>query len=211
MPFPPMINQPPLLSRYYLLCVALLALLLCQGCTALAIGKAVTGATVSNDRRTIGTVVEDTSIPRRAVKLLNDSGSLSESDRVQVDAYNEVVLLTGEVADATTAQRVTGLIEGMPKVDRVVTELEVAEPAGFWRRRSDGFLATRVKTSLFGVTDPEGNNLKGFDPRRVKVVVARGNVYLMGLVSRYEADQAADRAANTRGAKRVIKVFDYTD
>jgi len=187
-----------------------IALLCCSILTACST-VALTSATVTDDRRTLGTVVEDRNLPKRAVELINSHGELGVFDRIQVDAYNEVLLLTGEVQQVETGERLDDLVSELPKVRRVVNELEVLEKASWWRRRADGLLATRVKTSLFGVRDEDGQNLQDFDPTRVKVVVAHGNVYLMGLLTQYEADQAAYRAANTKGAQRVIKVFDYLD
>jgi len=49
-----------------------------------------------------------------------------------------------------------------------------------------------------------------FPANVVKVVTERGVVYLMGLVSRKEAEDAARIAATTSGVARVVKVFEYT-
>ena len=48
-----------------------------------------------------------------------------------------------------------------------------------------------------------------FAPNHVKVVTERGVVYLMGIVRRQEADDAAQLASTTSGVVRVIKVFEY--
>ncbi len=45
----------------------------------------------------------------------------------------------------------------------------------------------------------------------VKVVTEDGTVFLMGLVTRAEAESAAQTAATTSGAQRVVKVFEYID
>ena len=156
------------------------------GCCLISIacsGVALTSATVTDDRRTLGTVVEDRNLPKRAIEVINQQGNLGIFDRIQVDSYNEVLLLTGEIQQVETGERIDDLVSELPKVRRVINELEVLEKASWWRRRADGLLATRVKTSLFGVRDAEGQNLQDFDPTRVKVVVAHGNVYLMGLLS----------------------------
>jgi osmotically-inducible protein OsmY len=43
----------------------------------------------------------------------------------------------------------------------------------------------------------------------VKVVTEAGIVYLMGLVTREEGEEAAKVAANTSGVIRVVKAFEY--
>ncbi len=47
------------------------------------------------------------------------------------------------------------------------------------------------------------------DPTRVKVVTERANVYLMGLVTRAEAEAAVQVTRSVPGVVRVIKVFEY--
>jgi osmotically-inducible protein OsmY len=42
-------------------------------------------------------------------------------------------------------------------------------------------------------------------------VTESGTVYLMGLVTRAEAEEAAQTAATTGGVERVVKVFEYLD
>jgi osmotically-inducible protein OsmY len=46
---------------------------------------------------------------------------------------------------------------------------------------------------------------------RIKVVTERSVVYLMGLVSRQEADLATEDARSVSGVKRVVRLFEYTD
>ena len=54
-------------------------------------------------------------------------------------------------------------------------------------------------------------DLPGFDPGRVKISTAHGNVYLMGLVSHREADAVVDVARNVAGVNKVVQVFEYVD
>ena len=44
---------------------------------------------------------------------------------------------------------------------------------------------------------------------RTKVVTENGVVYLMGLVTRSEADAATNVARQVGGVQRVVKVFEY--
>ena len=44
---------------------------------------------------------------------------------------------------------------------------------------------------------------------KIKVVTERANVYLMGTVTREEADVAAEIARSISGVVRVVKVFEY--
>jgi osmotically-inducible protein OsmY len=47
------------------------------------------------------------------------------------------------------------------------------------------------------------------DATRIKVVTENGVVYLMGLLTRAEADAAVDIARDIQGVQKIVKVFEY--
>jgi osmotically-inducible protein OsmY len=47
------------------------------------------------------------------------------------------------------------------------------------------------------------------NPEHVKVATEAGVVYLMGLVTKSEAEVATKVARTTSGVKRVVRVFEY--
>jgi osmotically-inducible protein OsmY len=47
------------------------------------------------------------------------------------------------------------------------------------------------------------------DSSRIKVVTENGIVYLMGLVTRDEADRAADLTRKSSGVQKVVRIFEY--
>ena len=70
-------------------------------------------------------------------------------------------------------------------------------------RTNDTWITSKVKSRLLIKT--------GLDSNRVKVITTRGTVYLMGIVTREEANTATDLTREVRGVARVVKVFEYTD
>jgi len=48
-----------------------------------------------------------------------------------------------------------------------------------------------------------------FPANLVKIVTENSVVYLMGLVTKEEAEAAVDIARNTSGVTKVVKVFEY--
>ena len=50
---------------------------------------------------------------------------------------------------------------------------------------------------------------KGLESGSIRIVTENGVVYLMGVVSREQANLAVDVARHVRGVARVIKVFKY--
>ena len=198
------------IMKKFMLCTRLLmlalALPLLHGCLAVVAGGAVAGS--AHDRRGFRTVVEDRDIQLTALNLINRDKDLVRVDnRVKIVVYNGTMLLCGQVRSAELTQRAQSIADTVQGVSRLVNEIQITdEPQGFWRRRQDNVLSTRVKTALLDIT-----SMPGFDPTRINVTSAHHVVYLMGLVSREEADAVTDIARNVGGVDKVVKVFEYAD
>jgi osmotically-inducible protein OsmY len=50
-----------------------------------------------------------------------------------------------------------------------------------------------------------------FPANLVKVTTEATTVFLMGIVTRQEADAAVEIARNTEGVRKVVKVFEYIE
>ena len=93
------------------------------------------------------------------------------------------------------------IVSQVPQVKSVVNELQIAGPSSFSARANDTYLTSRVKAAFLS-----GNK---FQPNDVKVVTEDGVVYLLGLVTRKEADDATEIARSIGGVKKVVRVFEY--
>ena len=120
---------------------------------------------------------------------------------VSVTIWNAVVLLTGEVPDQQTIDRILDIAKSHDYTRQVVNRIELAGRTNMASRINDSWLTGRVKTALV---------VSGtVDPTRFKVVTERANVYLMGLVTSAEATEAVMIVRSVPGVVRVIKVFEY--
>ena len=91
----------------------------------------------------------------------------------------------------------------MLKVDgvrSVVNELAVAPNAGVSQQSSDTLITGKVKAAMI--------DAKGFPSGAVKVITQRGVVYLLGVVTATEAEQATEITRGVGGVQKVVKVFD---
>jgi len=71
---------------------------------------------------------------------------------------------------------------------------------GMTERSKNILLSTRVKANFVDTKDLSANAFK--------IVAEGGTVYLMGRVTKREADIAVEVARNTSGVQKVIKVFE---
>lgn len=175
-----------------------------QGCAPLVVGGAAAGtAATAVDRRTAGTMVEDETIELKARKAIVGDKELDEKSHFNVTSYNTHVLITGETPTEELKARAEELIGKVPKVTRVYNEIAVGPVTSVATRSSDTVITSKVKTKL--VADEH------IDGLAVKVVTENGVVYLMGLLTRDEADRATEVARKTGGVQKVVKLIQYTD
>jgi len=188
-----------------LIFISLIPLLL-SGCAAVVVGAGVAAgatATVAHDRRTTGVFIEDESIEQKALKSFSADKEIKDSSHINVTSYNTVVLITGETPNEDIKNRIVNIVREIPKVTHVYNELTIAAPSSWTSRSSDSLITSKVKTNLLTVDD--------FDGTRVKVVTDKGVVYLMGILTRPEADIATGEAQRTGGVQKVVKLFQYID
>lgn len=170
-----------------------------SGCVGLVVGGAVAGTMAASDRRTFGAQTEDKTIAVKAdVRLRN---VLDDTGHVNVNAFNRKVLITGEVPNQAKKDAVEREVKAIEGVHSVTNELVIAGPASYTSRSNDTLLTTKVKASLVDAKDISANSFK--------VVTERGEVYLMGRVTQFEANRATEIARGVSGVTKVVRVFEY--
>jgi len=172
-----------------------------QGCFPVLASGFGAGALLVADRRSSGAYIEDESIEWKVSNRIKDRfGS-----RVHANAtsFNRNVLLTGEVPDEESRQEVEKLATGVANVRAVTNELQIAGASSLTSRSNDAFTTSKVKARFV--------DANRFSPNHVKVITESNIVYLMGLVTRKEADDATEVARTTGGAQKVVRVFEYID
>ena len=188
------------------LLIVILTANLLGGCAAVIVGGAAVGASAVHERRSVGTMIDDEGIEWKVRSALSEDKSLSSQSHISVISLNGVVLLVGQTPTAAFRQQAAVLAKGVDKVHIVHNELTVAAPSTYMTRTSDSYITSKVKTSLFKVKGHDD-----FDPTRVKVVTENGTAYLMGILYRSEAEDAAKQASRVGGVQKVVKLLEYLD
>jgi osmotically-inducible protein OsmY len=170
-----------------------------SGCGALIAAGAAAGAMAVTDRRTIGAQTEDQGIEMRASTELPEA--LGSAGRVSVTSYNRKVLLTGQVATEQDKQKAERIVAAISNVRSVHNEVQVLGAVSLSTQAADTAITARVKTALLQAPDLPAD--------QVKVVTEAGTVFLMGLVTRREADRAAEVTSRVSGVQRVVTVFEF--
>lgn len=178
----------------------LACLLVLQGCAAALLGAGGTAAvSTALERRTTSAIFTDESMALTiGDRITQRFGSLTH---VNVAPYNRVVLLTGEVPDQATRAAIEADVRDIANVRGVVNEIQIAPPSSLAGRANDSLITTKVKTRFIDANK--------FNPVHVKVVTEAGVVYLLGIVTEQEANDAIELARHTGGVIKVVTLFTY--
>lgn len=156
--------------------------------------------------RGFGDVLADQQLRSRIVAgVLNDDELLQESN-INVTVFNRIVLLTGEVPRVEAGRRIASLARQQDDARHVYNELMVAELSSLMARSRDSLMATSARARILRLDEPSD-----LDSDRVRVVVERRRIYLMGLVTREEADAISETVRQVGGAREVVRLFEYLD
>ena len=171
-----------------------------QGCVdAFIIGGVATGVILAADRRQPEVIFGDQRIEIVASNRISDT--LVGQGHANVTSYNYMVLLTGEVPSGQVKAEVEKVASEVPQVKTVINELQIAGASSMASRSNDSYITGKVKGNFLGADK--------FRSSSIKVVTEAGVVYLLGLVSREEADAATEIARGTGGVQKVVRVFEY--
>jgi osmotically-inducible protein OsmY len=168
---------------------------------ALALAGCAEVQTIFNipDRRSTGTMIDDEGIELRTTNRIDER--FKNTVHVNVTSYNRTVLLTGEVPNQAAKAEIERIAAGAGTVRSVTNELQVIDATSLASRANDTTITGKVKARFVDSAK--------FSALNVKVVTENSVVYLMGLVTEAEANDAVEVARTTSGVKKVVKVFEY--
>ncbi|MDG3065970.1 BON domain-containing protein [Thauera mechernichensis] len=172
---------------------------LLQGCFPVVATGVGAGAAMVSDRRTSGTYVEDESIEWKVSGRIRQR--FGNTVNVNVTSYNRNVLLTGQAPNATVLGELEGIVAGVEHVRGVINEVVVGPNSTLTARANDALITSNVKARFV--------DAKRFSAHHVKVVTEANVVFLLGIVTRTEADAAAEVARTSQGVRKVVRVFEF--
>jgi hyperosmotically inducible protein len=174
----------------------MISALILSGCAPAVIGGGAAGAyKVGTDERTMGTMVDDSTVSLRV-----KNGLISASDvkarNIDVDVLNGVVTLTGLVdstAEIKRAEEIAFSVEGV----KGVTNLLTVGNRSMGQIVDDKLIVGKINSSL--LAEP---NMRTFN---IDVDVNNGIVTLTGIIGTEELkNRAIDIARKTKGVVEVI-------
>ena len=169
-----------------------------SGCGVLAVGGVAATASVMADRRSPGVQAIDKGLEIEADSAL--SKRFGSSAHINVNSFNQKVLLTGEVKNDEIKNQAAEYVKSLKNVRSVLNQLIIGPNSSYAARANDSYLDSKVKTQMIFTEKLPSNSM---------AITAEGSsVYLLGILTQGEADLAKKIASNTNGVKDVYVYFD---
>ncbi|MDH4869604.1 BON domain-containing protein [Pseudomonas sp. BN515] len=154
--------------------------------------------------RTIGKTIDDQSTPSKVrAKVEAASPDLKTNSHIVVSSYNGVVLLAGQTPRADLKELAGQAAQSAQGVRRVHNELQVLPPSSTLARMNDSTITTKITTQLLADSKVPSS--------QIKVITENGIVYLLGLVTRQEAQLATSIVQSVSGVQKIVRLFEYTN
>jgi len=156
---------------------------------------------MSNDRRSAGTILDDKTLYLRISNIVEEDVMLDDA-HINFMIYDGVVLMTGEAPSQDAKTRLATQLKAKAlNMKQLVNEVAVMPSSSYLSRAKDNLISIQVET-LF-------QDQEVFHPTHIKVLTERKTVYLMGAVTKREAENATNQAAKAKNVGKVVKLFSY--
>ncbi len=182
-------------------CLPLLIALLLQSCLAVVVAGSAGTALVANDRRTLGYVIEDESIEQKAMARLAEHPEIDDASHINVISYNGILLVIGQTPTQNNRAKIGELMRSVAHVRALHNEVRTLGKSSLGTRTIDSYITSKIKTKM--------TFEKNFNSNQIKVNTENGEVFLMGIVTKDEAEKAIAITKNVSGVQKVINVFEY--
>ena len=191
------------MKKLIFLLALLITTLLLSSCSPVVQGATAVSAfaSVSNDRRTAGAIIDDKSLHMKLGSIIRDDEML-ENTHLKFMVYGKIAVVAGEVPNEEVKDYLAKqLKQNAPIMKQLINEAAVMPSISLFSRSKDNIITLQIET-LF-------QNQEVFHPTHVKVMTERQIVYLMGSVTKREAEHATNQAAKAKNVAKVVKLFDY--
>jgi len=196
-------RQGVIVKKVILLCALLASSYILSSCSPIVQGAVAvtTVATMSNDRRSAGEILDDKTLDLNLSSIVRKD-TILEDMHINFMVYNKAVLMTGESPSAEARDYLEKQIKRKaPKIKQLINEVAVMPNSGYLSRTKDGIITVQIETLFL--------DQEVFHPTLVRVMTERRTVYLMGSVTKREAEHATNLVAKAKNVDKVVKLFNY--
>ena len=191
------------MKKIILLYALLVSSFILSACAPIVQSASAVGtvATMSDDRRSAGEILDDKALNYKLSSVVRKDTILDDM-HINFMVYNKAVLMSGESPSAEARDYLEKQVKrNAPKMKQLINEVAVMPNSGYLSRAKDGVITVQIETIFL--------NQEVFHPTHVRVMTERRIVYLMGSVTKREAEHATNLATKAKNVDKVVKLFNY--
>ena len=147
---------------------------------------------------------KDVALFDEQVESMINNGPLAKDPyaNLKVAVFNKRALIAGELTNSNDKVTVLDIVKNTMGIIDVMDEIELIQDQGPYIQGIDGVIKSTLAYKISQDTD--------LGHLTHKVIVAKGKVYLLGIMSKKHGQEIAEIASRIRGVIRVTKLFEYT-
>lgn len=180
---------------------ALMLISALQGCAVATVVAVTAGVTMVADRRSFSKQIDDQRIEFIAHNELNKEKALSKNTNLHIISMNGTVLVIGQAPNSYLRDLAIKTIQDVANIVTIHNQIRIGSTTAITTRSNDIWLTSKVKSALLANSEVNAKD--------VKVVTENSEVFLLGLVTKAEANIVVEITRNISGVSRVFKAFEY--
>jgi osmotically-inducible protein OsmY len=183
-----------------LIAILLLSTIL-QGCAVATVVAVTAGVTMVADRRSFSKQIDDQTIEFTAHNELAKQKALSNNTNLHVVSMNGTVLIVGQAPNSYLRELAIKTVQGVSDIVSIHNQIRIGLNTAVTTQSNDIWLTSKVKSALLAAEDVHAKD--------IKVITENSEVFLLGLVTKEEAEIVVEITRNISGVSQVFKAFEY--
>lgn len=183
-----------------LIAILLLSTIL-QGCAVATVVAVTAGVTMVADRRSFSKQIDDQTIEFTAHNELAKQKALSNNTNLHVVSMNGTVLIVGQAPNSYLRELAIKTVQGVSDIVSIHNQIRIGSITAVTTQSNDIWLTSKVKSALLAAEDVHAKD--------IKVITENSEVFLLGLVTKEEAEIVVEITRNISGVSQVFKAFEY--
>ncbi|MBV7297931.1 BON domain-containing protein [Enterovibrio paralichthyis] len=169
---------------------------------AAILGLSACSTIYEQDTRTAKAEWQDTRIAMEVAGIVNKAPFKGDV-RINAVSYDGKLLLIGQADNESLKKQLVTQVRELDGIATVYDQIRIKPPLSLGDVSNDTWLTTKVKSALIGSKKLSNVN--------IKVITEDSEVFLLGYVTREQAEEATEITRNLSGVKQVIKGFQYVE
>jgi osmotically-inducible protein OsmY len=172
-----------------------------QGCAVATVVAVTAGVTMVADRRSFSKQIDDQTIEFTAHNELAKQKALSNNTNLHVVSMNGTVLIVGQAPNSYLRELAIKTVQGVSDIVSIHNQIRIGSITAVTTQSNDIWLTSKVKSALLAAEDVHAKD--------IKVITENSEVFLLGLVTKEEAEIVVEITRNISGVSQVFKAFEY--